>query len=1006
MSQVRKLLQGNLVPKAKQGYKFHLDSQDIYLTDEDLIEIDQQFAQLPMERRQFLANTTNAIKERNDLSGSRSGNLIDLNALTGLNEKELNSLRKQRSSYMESALPKRTYFAKQAINDALNIIYATWKKNHSSKETTAQKIDKSIINLDFNETDGKKYLSPTAEQNLNAKKRVSDLLSYLQTGDTSAYDYSAYNTDAISSWLNGLEGDDKYKAGNDYFDNLWASMSNSDYNYDPNVEDLLNLFGINYNLTAPSTTNTPYNTSSSTEVDQNTTPVAKENSTESNDTVEENSNTSALNSLLEANKPTLITPDLAKSMQLDDSYLFGIIDTDGQKYTPDQIKANRSLSELMNYVEEINNRNLPQSERYRLISEKLNLPSIENYTDWLPGTTIKGINLDDIFKSQDVSSAAISKQNLEGFDNYTVLKYFDNGKPGNNPWGFRSPYYLVIGEDGRLHVQGDKEHIQTIYGNEPVYNQKLSLIESNWKPEEISIGSNTINWSGNWGGVTIPTTQSKLTLSEIGKIVLPFNNVTQRIMRDIHDTWYAVGSDNKVRKINKDYAKKILQGFDITRNEWHKNISTAYKKGGTISKSKTKFFESKFKNVIKGQNGIDPNWKVPGWQIEEPTPTWKQGSLYPKGTEPKVGYNTTVPGVLGMNDFDPTGGVTFTDIITENKTAADLGGGPTQPISDKSKLLIPTISAIGAISNLFQSKRYADKEKQKINSGRYSLLSQPIDLMSYYNPIFERRRQEINNRRMSGLLGSPTNDWIQYNAILNQLQSQLDSQLGELTTQEGQDRFSRDQTNVGLRNQKYGFDTNVANENRKINSSFNMASYDPELSKKLRNWQTKENFRTQILNTINKDQNTIYGYKQNAFNMQQSREFDSWLRTNFPNEVAAYNKLDYNQRAQYVDLEDYIERINPNASEAIRVQKQLMQEKYLEWLYRNGTTFNYAALTGRSSPDTDAMTYRKKGGTLRGKTRYTMEPDERIWVDNNKAAHNAVSKLSENTIKLLLRALK
>jgi hypothetical protein len=35
-----------------------------------------------------------------------------------------------------------------------------------------------------------------------------------------------------------------------------------------------------------------------------------------------------------------------------------------------------------------------------------------------------------------------------------------------------------------------------------------------------------------------------------------------------------------------------------------------------------------------------------------------------------------------------------------------------------------------------------------------------------------------------------------------------------------------------------------------------------------------------------------------------------------------------------------------------------------------------------------------------------MEPDERIWVDNNRAAHKAVAKLNDNVIKLLLRALK
>jgi hypothetical protein len=48
----------------------------------------------------------------------------------------------------------------------------------------------------------------------------------------------------------------------------------------------------------------------------------------------------------------------------------------------------------------------------------------------------------------------------------------------------------------------------------------------------------------------------------------------------------------------------------------------------------------------------------------------------------------------------------------------------------------------------------------------------------------------------------------------------------------------------------------------------------------------------------------------------------------------------------------------------------------------------------------------KKGGRVNGNTRYTLEPDERLLIDNNKAAHAKIAKLNDNAIKLLLRALK
>ena len=42
-------------------------------------------------------------------------------------------------------------------------------------------------------------------------------------------------------------------------------------------------------------------------------------------------------------------------------------------------------------------------------------------------------------------------------------------------------------------------------------------------------------------------------------------------------------------------------------------------------------------------------------------------------------------------------------------------------------------------------------------------------------------------------------------------------------------------------------------------------------------------------------------------------------------------------------------------------------------------------------------------GRVNGKTRYTLEPDERIWIDQNKAALKASSKLNDNIIKLFLK---
>lgn len=186
MSQVRKLLQGNKIPKAQQGYKFQLDSQDIFLTDDDLKEIDNRIAALPMERRMFLGNATTAIKSGQE-GGRRSNNTVTKNLISGVNDRNMRRLEKQEPGFWESFLPTDSYYAKQAINDLLSIIYSV--ANRSKPEAPAvekQKIGRESISIDFNtDSNGKLYVSPYA---YGPKTRTEQILQHLEKGEQSQYD--------------------------------------------------------------------------------------------------------------------------------------------------------------------------------------------------------------------------------------------------------------------------------------------------------------------------------------------------------------------------------------------------------------------------------------------------------------------------------------------------------------------------------------------------------------------------------------------------------------------------------------------------------------------------------------------------------------------------------------------------------------------------------------------------------------------------------------------------
>jgi hypothetical protein len=98
MSQVRKLLNGNKIIKAQEGYKFKLDSQDVYFSDDDLKEIDRQIAGLPMNYRRFLGGATTAIKNGNQF-GSTADNTLTLDQLSNLGNGDIRRLEKKKGTY-------------------------------------------------------------------------------------------------------------------------------------------------------------------------------------------------------------------------------------------------------------------------------------------------------------------------------------------------------------------------------------------------------------------------------------------------------------------------------------------------------------------------------------------------------------------------------------------------------------------------------------------------------------------------------------------------------------------------------------------------------------------------------------------------------------------------------------------------------------------------------------------------------------------------------------------
>lgn len=339
----------------------------------------------------------------------------------------------------------------------------------------------------------------------------------------------------------------------------------------------------------------------------------------------------------------------------------------------------------------------------------------------------------------------------------------------------------------------------------------------------------------------------------------------------------------------------------------------------------------------------------------------------------------------------------------------DIVGGPTYNIKDRSKWLLPALSlARFGVTSHFQNK-YNRQAKEALNAARFS--EQPVTLNTpdSNNPTYDRALNQLNSERVIGVK-PVTSDLVTNNALSNQREAQLWDRENTLLGQRSQ--YDHDIKNeiLNIQNQNNANYINTTNQNAARTASINSAIKQQDMELTQRRSQSWENLGLEMQKNLYKDRQTMLNYNRTLEAQRLEKEYDRNIDALFPvGARAKYLGLPPAEAAKYYDFEDFL-RVNfpDDYQKNIDRLKELEEEKINSmnaWHYNNGLNYSYPEwITGRKSPvGIDRL---KKGGRVNGKTRYRLEPDEQIWVDNNKATHAAIAKLSENTIKLLLRALK
>ena len=301
-------------------------------------------------------------------------------------------------------------------------------------------------------------------------------------------------------------------------------------------------------------------------------------------------------------------------------------------------------------------------------------------------------------------------------------------------------------------------------------------------------------------------------------------------------------------------------------------------------------------------------------------------------------------------------------------------------------------------------KKDRDLGHKQVEAARFH--ESPVTLNQYRtdSPALQHAENNLQQQQMNGLK-AVTSDPTQYYANKLAQQKAINDYLKDLTAQKSAFESQMNMQNVGIQNQNIANAVQTANSNAARDASINSAHYTVDREYNTNRKQSFENGMLEVTNALKLD-------NEKLLKLGQLHAWEGFDR-NYENALAGvpgYSEWkntyenDPELRKKYSTLDDYIEAEHPESWGLYRntrdAAKKARQKAQYEWTVRNGL------MIPRPNAGFNGPAGYRKGGRVNGTTRYTLEPDERIWIDNNKAAHAKAAKLSDATIKLLLRALK
>ena len=520
MSQVRKLLKGQNIPKAQQGYKFQLDGQNYNVTDEQLKEIDSQLSKLDPEYRRFLSNWTSAIRNGNS-SGNRVENTVSMNMLSGIEGADVDRLKRKKGSFWESFAGTDSYYAKEAINEALNITNSVLNRPVSTNSPTNKtKRYNRAANFDYDTDSSGKSIYSTNPKNRFIEDRFDAYLDWLSDdkwGDSNEWEVPLGDNEAIlRSWYTGLGSRESAQAAiaaamNEVRSKPWDEVSEAS-------KELLAYFNIGNG-------SNDNNSDSSNSGVSSTAPL--------------DANGIFTNSTIGDSKPYLLNADRLKLYGLGDEYLNSIL-YKGRIYKPEEVSQNVELQNIMDRVVTANNSAKSTNDVWEKVGALLNFTDYDNdYTQYNSDSyymPYQNRELRDLLGTGNYSLANIT--NVYDTGGNDLFEIYDFNNLGTNAWGFRAPKYYIS------HVGSLLDYIPKDY----------TFLNRDWNP---------MNGYSNW--ISINGTDYGLVGSFWGADA--HDTIPYQIFEDRQGNFWSKQGNGEMTPLDKDLVEWILEGNKPNHNQ-------------------------------------------------------------------------------------------------------------------------------------------------------------------------------------------------------------------------------------------------------------------------------------------------------------------------------------------------------------------------------------------------------------------------------------------------------